>query len=98
MNIRFDSKSVYGDNDMKIKSYGDKVNTRLKKMPEENASNKCLSLVVLQSSIRVNKKYYPQTFLEEWKNKIIRNKKENLTNDDLSSGLSDNGSDRDSND
>ena len=35
-----------------------------KKVPKENASYKCLSLIMLDSVIRVNKKYYPQTFLE----------------------------------
>ena len=72
MNIEFDSKPVYGDNDKyiktKIKLYGDKVNTNFqgKKLPKENASYKCLSLIILDSVIRVNKKYYPQTLLEEF--------------------------------
>ena len=35
------------------------------------------------SVIRVNKKYYPQTFLEECKYVIRENKMENLINDDL---------------
>ena len=64
MNIEFDSEPVYGDNDKyikaKIKSYGDKVNTNFqgKKVPKENASYKCLSLIMLDSVIRVSKKYY----------------------------------------
>ena len=33
--------------------------------------------------IRVNKKYYPQTLLEECKYVIRKNKMENLINDDL---------------
>ena len=58
-NIEFDSEPVYPDNDKyikkKIKIYGDR------KLPKENASYKCLSLIMLDSVIRVNKKYYPQT-------------------------------------
>ena len=48
-------------NTAKIKPYGDKVDTDFqdKKIPKENASNKCLSLVMLDSVIRVSKKYYP---------------------------------------
>ena len=71
MNIEFDSEPVYGDNDKyikaKIKSYGDKVNTNFqgKKILKENVSYKCLSLIMLDSVIRVSKKYYPQTLLEE---------------------------------
>ena len=52
-------------------------------MPKENASYKCLSLIMLDSVIRVNKKYYPQTLLEECKYVIRKNKMENLINDDL---------------
>ena len=63
MNAEFDSEPVYGDNEKyiktKIKSYGDKVNTNFQgnKIPKENASYKCLSLIVLDSIIGVNKKY-----------------------------------------
>ena len=38
---------------------------------------------MLESVIRVNKKYYPQTLLEECKYAIRRNKIENLINNDL---------------
>ena len=73
MNIEFDSEPVYGDNDKyvktKIKMYADRVNTNFqgKKVPKENASDKYLSLIMLDSVIRANKKYYTQTFLEECK-------------------------------
>ena len=49
---------------------------------------------VLDSVIRVNKKYYPQTLLEEFKYVIRKNEMEHLINDDLSSyDESDNESD-----
>ena len=55
---------------------------------------------MLESVIRVNKKYYPQTLLEECKYVIRKNKMKNLINDDLylsssdeSDNESDNGSD-----
>ena len=62
MNIAFDSEPVYGDNDKyiktKIKMYEDRLNTNFqgKKVPKENDSYKCLSLIMLDSVIRVNKK------------------------------------------
>ena len=102
MNVKFDSEPVYGDNDKyiktKIKSYGDKVNTNFqgKKVPKENASYKCLSLIMLDSVIRADKKYYPQKLLEECKYKVTRNKVENLINDDLDSSPSHNEFDNDS--
>ena len=65
------------------------TNFQGRKVPKENASYKCLSLLVLDSVIRVNKKYYPQTFLEEFKYVIRKNKMEKLINDDLDLSLSD---------
>ena len=71
MKVKFDIEPVHGDNDKyiktKIKIYQDKVNTNFqgKKLPKENASHKCLSLIMLDSLMKVNKKYYPQTLLEK---------------------------------
>ena len=102
MNIEFDSETVYGDNDKyikaKIKMYEDRMNTNFqsKNVPKENASYNCLSLIMLDSVIRVNKRYYPQIFLEECKYVIRKNKMEKVINDDLdlsSSDESDNESD-----
>ena len=47
---------------------------------------------MLDSVIRVNKKYYPETLLEECKYEIKKNKMENLINDDLDPSSSDNES------
>ena len=74
----------YGDNykyiKAKIKIYGDKVNANFhsKKIPKEKTACKCLSLVMLDSVTRVNKKYYPQALLEECKYEIKKTKMENL--------------------
>ena len=84
MNIEFDSEPVYVDNDIyiktKIKMFEDRVNTNFqgKNVPKENSSYNCLSLIMLDSVIRVNKKYYPQTLLEECKYVTRKNKMENL--------------------
>ena len=78
MNIQFDSEPIYGDDDKyiktKIKSYEDKVNTNFqgKKVPKENASCECLSLIIIDSVISINKKYYPQTLQEESKYEVKR--------------------------
>ena len=53
LNIKFDSEPVYGDNDkyikIKVKIYDGNVNTnfQVKKVPKENASCRCLSLIML---------------------------------------------------
>ena len=106
MNIKVDSETVYGDKCIKtkLKPYEGRINTDFqgKRIPKENASYKCLSLIMLDSVIKVNKKYHPQVFLEEYKYKIKKSKMENLINDDLdpsssdeSDSESDNGSDND---
>ena len=90
----FDSEPVWVDKNIKtkIKLYLDRVNTNFqgKEVPKENASYKCLSLIMLDSVIKTGNKYHPQTLLEECK---YENKMENLINDDFdSSGESDNES------
>ena len=77
------------------------MNTKFqgKKVPKENASYNYISLIMLDSVIRVNKKYYPQTLLKKCKYVIRKNKMENLINNDLSlnsSDESDNESDNES--
>ena len=60
-----------------------------KQMPKKNTSYKCLSLIMLESVIRINKKYYPETLLEKCKYVMRKNKMEKLINDDLDLSLSD---------
>ena len=54
-----------------------------KKMPKEKAPCKYLSIIMLDSVIKANKKYYPQTLLEKCKYKQEKIKIENLIDDDL---------------
>ena len=73
MKIHFESKPVYGDDDKylktKTKIYADSIVTNFhnKKISKEKLPCKCLSIIILDSVIKANKKYYPQTFLEECK-------------------------------
>ena len=69
----------------------DNVNTNFQgqKIPKENAPSKCFSLITIDSVMNVNKKYYPQTLLGEYKYEINNNKMENCLNDDLEPGSSD---------
>ena len=66
MKINFEIKSVYGDNNkcikIKIKIYADSIikNFHDEKMPKEKAPCKCLSIIMIDSVIKVNKKYYPK--------------------------------------
>ena len=73
MKINFESKPVYGEDvkyiKTKIKTYAGSIITNFhnKKMPKEKAPCKCLSIIMIDSVIKANKKYYPQTLLEECK-------------------------------
>ena len=61
MRIDFESKPVYGDDDKyiktKIKIYAGSMVTNFhnKKIPKEKAPCKCLSIIMLDSVIKVNK-------------------------------------------
>ena len=95
MRIHFESKPAYGDNDKyiktKIKIYADYMITNFhnKKMAEEKAPCKCLSIIMLDSVIKANKKYYPQTFLEECKYVQEKIKFENYIDEELDSDSDD---------
>ena len=71
MKIDFESKPVYGDDDeyikTKIKIYAGSViiNFHNKKIPKEKAPCKCPSIIMIDSVVKTNKKYYSQTLLEE---------------------------------
>ena len=73
MKINLESKPVYGDDGKyiktKIKIYAGSVITNFhnRKMPKEKAPCMCLSIMMIDSVVKANKNYYPQTFLEECK-------------------------------
>ena len=78
MKITFESKPVYGEHvkyiKTKIKTYASNIITNFhnKKMPKEKAPCKCLSIIMIDSVIKANKKYYPKHF---WKNVSIHKKR-----------------------
>ena len=98
LKIYFEIKPVYGDVDKyiktKIKIYAGSMITNLhhKKMPKEKAPCKFLSKIMLDSVIKANKKYYPQTLLEECKYVQEKIKIKNLIDDNLEKRESDSDS------
>ena len=98
MRIDFESKVVYGDDDKyvktKIKADAGSMITNFhnKKMSKEKASCKCLSIIMIDSDVNANKKYYSQTFLEECKYVQEKIKTENYIDDELEKGESDSDS------
>ena len=98
MKIDFESKPLYDDNDKyiktKIKIYSESIITNFhnKKMPKEKGPYKCLSIIIIDSIIKANKKYYLQTLLEECKYVQIKIKIENYIDEDLEKSESDSDS------
>ena len=98
MKINFESKPAYGDNDKyiktKIKMYAGSIITNFhnKKISKKKAPCKCLSIIMIDSVIKVNKKYYPQTLLEEFKYIQEKIKIKNYINEDSENRVSDSDS------
>ena len=87
VNKKFDSDPIYNNKyiNTKIRSYNNDIKTNFRnidnknnKLPEKNKPYKCVSLTSLDSIIRINKKYYPQTLLQECVYKLINKKVENI--------------------
>ena len=93
MSIDFNSETAYGDDDddkyikTKIKTHADIVITNFhnKKIQKEKVPCKCLSIIMVDSIVESDKKYYPQTFLEECKYVQEKIKFENYINEELDS-------------
>ena len=111
---KFDCKPFYGNDNnskyikTKIKTFKDSIITKFydQKMPKEKIPHKCLSIIVLDSVIKTDNKYYPQAFLEECIHKQQNQKQQkNYITEELKSDSNSNNeseseseSDSDSND
>ena len=91
MRINFESKPTYGYDDKyiktKIKAYTDIIITNFhnKSIPKERVACKYLSIIMLDSVIELDEKYYHQTFLEEYKYVQEKIKFENYIDEELDS-------------
>ena len=101
LNIDFESKPVYGNDDKyiktRIKVYAKSIITNFhdKTMPKGKASCKCLSIIRIDPVIKANKKYYPQILLEECKYIQEKIKTENYIDEDLENSDSNNETESD---
>ena len=106
MKINFESNPVYGYHDddkyikTKIRTYAGSVITNFhnKKIPKEKAPCKCLLIVMIDSVIKANKKYYSQTLLEEFKYTQEKIKIENYINEALEDSEIESDTDTDTDD
>ena len=89
------SESVYNDKYIKAKINLYNVNFYYNKMPKENEFYTCLFVILLDSVVDVNKKYYSQIFLEECIYAVKNKEIINTVNEELNLDKSDHESDND---
>ena len=96
MDIDFNTKPTYGDDDDKYiktkrKTYKNYITTNFynkkgsKKVLEEKIPHECLSIIILESVLYAYGKYYSQIFLEECKYAKENRKTKNYIDKELKS-------------
>ena len=74
LSIKFHSKPIYGQKYLKakVREYGGviKTNFLVNGVPKENMHYTCIAYITIDSVMKMNKKNYPQVYLEEYKYKI----------------------------
>ena len=85
--IKFHSESIYKKKYLKAKirefDVDIKTNFLSNGLPKENTYYTCIACITIDSVIRMNKKNYPQVYLEECKYKIKRMQKPRFINTEL---------------
>ena len=89
LNINFHSMPVYDETYIKakVRKFGDviKANFLGDEVPKENVHYACIACITIDSVMRLEKKNYPETYLEEYKYKIKKIKMSKLTVTELES-------------
>ena len=89
LNINFHSMPVYDETYIKakVRKFGDviKANFLGDEVPKENVHYACIACITIDSVMRLEKKNYPETYLEEYKYKIKKIKMSKLIVTELES-------------
>ena len=99
LNTRFHSQPIYDDKYIKtkVKTFSRMINTLFSEneTPKERNHYICITAVCIDSVLRIQKKNYPEVYLEQCKYKIKRRKPVDFIDaeEDLSSDNSDNSDD-----
>ena len=95
----FNSEKLHNDKCIKtqIKIYNNRINKNFQgnKIPNNNECCACLSVILLDSVVKIDNNYYPITFLEQSKYAVKKKKKINSFNEELNLGETDDESDND---
>ena len=89
LNIKFHSMSVYDEQYIKakVREFNGVIKTNLlgDEIPKESAQYTCIACITIDSVIRMEKKNYPQVYLEEYKYKMKKAKMTKFINTELES-------------
>ena len=87
LGIKFHSKPIYENKYLKtkVREYDDAVKTNFlpNGIPKENMHYTCMVCITIDSVMRMDKKNYPQVYLEEYKYKIKKIQMSRLINAEL---------------
>ena len=102
LNIKFYSQPIYENKYLKakVREFNGNIKTNVlgNNVPEENTYYTCIACITLDSVLKMNKKNYPQVYLEECKYKVKKINTPRFINIELESDLeSDVEADLDSN-
>ena len=74
LNIKFHSQPIYENKYLKVKvrEFDGNIKTNFlgNNLPKENTYCTCIACITLDSVLKMNKKYYPQVYLEQCKYKV----------------------------
>ena len=91
LNIKFHSMPVYDEKYIKVKirEFNGEIKTNFlgDKIPKENVHYAYIACVTIDSVMKMEKKIYPQAYLEECKYKIKKTKTSQFINTELESEL-----------
>ena len=89
LGIKFHSKPIYEQKYLKakVREFDGVIKTNFlgNDMPKENMYYTCIACITIDSVLRMNKKNYPQVYLEECKYKIKKTKMTQFINTELQS-------------
>ena len=87
LNIKFNSEPIYENKYLKakVREFNGNIKTNFlgNNLPKENTYYTCIACITVDSVLRMNKKKYPQVYLEECKYKIKKIHLPRFTNTEL---------------
>ena len=87
LNARFHSEAIYDEKYIKtkVKTFSGRINTLFsgKEIPRERNHYICIAAICIDSVLRIEKKNYPQVYLEQCKYKIKRRELVNFIDAEL---------------